>query len=132
MSSPYHVAATYPFWAARLVLLCVSLEVFATPTRRHHGRMLIHPSLPPCATPSHKGVSTHAGSGPSRVRRRLFGTCLGDPISWPPLGLFPLGLRVLDAFLSFCIRLCHFSTLIHIVANNLQEFFVHAVLSQDS
>ena len=36
--------------AARLFLLCASLEVFATPTRRYHGRMLIHPSLPACAT----------------------------------------------------------------------------------
>ena len=68
-----------------------------------------------------------------------------------PLGLFPLGLRVLDEFLSFCcmkehgrIRLCNFSTLIDIVvktaivsfrtlpvgfsiANNLLDFSVHAV-----
>ena len=40
-----------------------------------------------------------------------------------PLGLFPLGLRVLDEFLSLCcmkefgdgIRLCHFCTLVNIV-----------------
>ena len=69
----------------------------------------------------------------------------------------PLGLRVLDAFLSLCCMKefgdgfgwCHFCTLIDIVAetaivscsdtarwlpiaNNLQEFFVHAVLSPDS
>ena len=50
LSSPYHVAATYPFWAARLFLLCDWLEVFATPTRRYHGRMFIHPSTPACAT----------------------------------------------------------------------------------
>ena len=81
VGSPYHVAATYPLRAARLVLLCVSLEVFASPTRRYHGRMLIHPLPPACATPSHKGVCTHAGSGPSRVRRRLLWTRLGDPIS---------------------------------------------------
>ena len=38
-----------------------------------------------------KGVCTHAGSGPSRVRRRLFLTCLGDPI--------PLAIRfVTDQF----------------------------------
>ena len=39
-----------------------------------------------------------------------------------PLGPLPLGLRVLDAFLSFCrvegIRLCCFCTLIDIVAEN--------------
>ena len=52
----------------------------ATPTGRYHGRMLIHPSHPACATPESKGVCTHAGSGPSRVRRRLLGACLGDPI----------------------------------------------------
>ena len=66
-----------PLRAARLFLLCVSLEVFSTPTRRNHGRMLIHPSLPACATPNdYKGARTHAGSGPSRVRRRLFLACL--------------------------------------------------------
>ena len=70
-----------PLRAARLFLLCVSLEVFATPTRRYHGRMLIHPSPPACATPNDsKGAHTHAGSGPSRVCRRLFLACLGDPI----------------------------------------------------
>ena len=74
--------------AARLFLLCVSQEAPATPTRRYHGRMLIHPSPPACATPSHKGARTHAGSGPSRVRRRLLGTCLGDPI---PLAIHMCG-----------------------------------------
>ena len=51
----------------------------ATPTGRYHGRMLIHPSPPACATSKRKGVCTHAGSGPSRVRRRLLDACLGDP-----------------------------------------------------
>ena len=68
-----------PLRAARLFLLCVSLEVFATPTRRYHGRMLIHPSSFACATSKHKGVCTHAGSGPLRVRR-LLSPSLGDPI----------------------------------------------------
>ena len=72
------MAATYP-WAARLFLLCVSLEVFATPTGRYHGRMLIHPSSP-AAPPLQLGVCTYASSRPSRVRRRLLRTCLGDPI----------------------------------------------------
>ena len=71
---------TYPFWAARLFLLCVSLEVFATPTRRYHGRMLIHPSPPACATPKPKRVISHTQvRGPLRVRRRLLSACLGDP-----------------------------------------------------
>ena len=73
-----------PLRAARLFLLCVSLEVFATPTGHYHGRMLIHPSSPACATPLHKGVCTHASSGPSRVRRRLLLACLGDPIPLAP------------------------------------------------
>ena len=68
-----------PLRAAPLFLLCVSLEVFATPTGRYHGRMLIHPS-PLHVPPASLGVCTHAGSGPSRVRRRLFWTCLGSPI----------------------------------------------------
>ena len=89
-----------PLRAARLVLLYVSLEVFATPTRRYHGRMLIHPSSPACATPSHKGVCTHAGSGPSRVRRRLFGTCLGDPV--------PLAIHMCDECMnSIDSGVCH-------------------------
>ena len=37
--------------ASRFSLLCDSLEVFATPTRRYHGRTLIRPSSPACATP---------------------------------------------------------------------------------
>ena len=41
-----------PLRAAWLFLLCDSLEVFATPTRRYHGRTLIRPSLPACATRS--------------------------------------------------------------------------------
>ena len=44
LSSPYHVAATYPFWAARLSLLVRLTGGIATPTWRYHGRMLIHPS----------------------------------------------------------------------------------------
>ena len=32
--------------------------------------------------PQQESARTHAGSGPSRVRRRLFLACLGDPI--PP------------------------------------------------
>ena len=48
---------------------CVSLEVFATPTRRYHGRTLIRPSpslrVPPCG----RGVHT-----------RRFGTVTSPPL----------------------------------------------------
>ena len=68
----------------------------ATPTKRYHGRMLIHPSslrVPP----RDKGVCTHANSGPLRVRSRLLQPCLGDPIPWPRC--FVLGFLT-TAFLS--------------------------------
>ena len=42
--------------------------------------VLIRPSLPACATRP-KGVCTHASSGLSRVRRRLFWARIGNPIS---------------------------------------------------
>ena len=48
------------------------LEVFATPTKRYHGRALIRPS-PPCVCHS-DSVCTHAASGPSRVRSILVAT----------------------------------------------------------
>ena len=70
-----------PLRAAQFSLLVRLTGGIATPTGRHHGRILIHPSLDACATPSDKGVCKHAGSGPLRVRRRLLRTCLGDPIS---------------------------------------------------
>ena len=70
-----------PLRAAWLFLFCVSLEVFATPTRRYHGGMLIHPYSPCVRHPmSERCLRTHAGSGPSRVRHRLLCSCLGDPI----------------------------------------------------
>ena len=72
-----------PLRAARIFLLCVSLEVFATPTRRHHGRMLIHPSL--LRVPHRTKRCLHT---------RKFGTLASppppvsglpwDPIPWPP------------------------------------------------
>ena len=87
---------------------CASLEVFATPTRRYHGRMLIHPSslhVPPASL----GVCTHACSGPSQVRRRLLIACLGDPI---PLATVLTGISdpklclVLDVKLVTCGDMC--------------------------
>ena len=80
VGSPYHVATTYPCGQPGSPSFATHWRFFATPTRRYHGRMLIHPS-PLRVPPSGQGVCTHAGSGPSRVRRRLFLICLGDPIS---------------------------------------------------
>ena len=65
---PYHVAATYPFRAARFFLLCVSLEVFATPTGRYHGRTFIR--LSPLRVPPHIQRWLHT---------RRFGTLAGSP-----------------------------------------------------
>ena len=67
-----------PFRTARLFLLRNSLEVFATPTRRYHGRMLIHPSPPACATPDMKRC----------LHRRTFGTLASPP---PPVQRMPWG-----------------------------------------
>ena len=52
---------------------------FATPTRRHHGRTLIHPSPPACATPDCTGDRTHAGSDPLESAAACFGHALGPP-----------------------------------------------------
>ena len=71
------MAATYTFEAARLFLLCVSLEVFATPTRRYHGRTLIHLSLPVCATRVERCLHT-----------RRFETLASPP---PPVEVLPWG-----------------------------------------
>ena len=51
----------------------------ATPTRRYHGRMLIHPSLPAWATPDMKRC----------LHTRRFGTVAGPP---PPVHGTPWGL----------------------------------------
>ena len=85
-----------PLRAARLFLLCVSLEVL--PRRLDGTTAGCQFILPPraCATPIRKSVCTHAGSGHSRVRRRLFGTCLGDPI---PLAI-PLRIEFLNIVIS--------------------------------
>ena len=80
-----HIRTTWrPLTLAGSTVLppCGSLEVFATPSRRYYGRTLIRPSSSCTCQPNRKGVCTHAGSGPSRVRRRLFAACLGDTI--PP------------------------------------------------
>jgi len=94
LSSPYHVAATYP-QAAR-----PSPSVFGvltTPTRRYHGILFIQDSPPgaPFArgprqtawgSPWHsggRGRRDTAGSGPLRARRRL--------LRATPRGPHPLG-----------------------------------------
>ena len=75
----YHVAATYPFSAARL-------SPFATHWRYCHAdwtvpRQDVNSSFLSCVChPDVKGAHTHAGWGPSRFRRRLLSACLGDPI----------------------------------------------------
>ena len=52
---------------------------FATPTRTV-PRQDVYSSFLPCVChPRSLDVGTHAGSGQSRVRRRLLWTCLGDP-----------------------------------------------------
>ena len=71
---------SYPFWAARFSLLRDSLEVLP---RRLDGTtagcsFILHPlRVPPPIT---RVIALNARSGPSRVRRRLLQTCLGDPI----------------------------------------------------
>ena len=46
------------------------------------SRQVVNSPFSPCVChPDVKGVCTHAGSGPSRVRRHLLWTCLGDPIN---------------------------------------------------
>ena len=49
------------------------------------GRV-ISPFLPCVCHPKIKDDRAHAGSGPSRVRRRLFVACLGEHL-WPPKDL---------------------------------------------
>ena len=79
------MAATYPCGQPGSSSFASHWRVFATPTRRYHGRMLIHPS--PLRCHPHWYVFAHACSGPSRVRRRLLRTCLRDPI---PLAIRPV------------------------------------------
>ena len=66
------MAATDPCGQPGSPYLCESLEVFATPTGRYHGRMLIRPSLPACATPRSKRC----------LHTRRFGTLASPP---PPV-----------------------------------------------
>ena len=66
-----------PLQAVGLFLLCVSLEVFATPTRRYHSRMLIHPS--PRARATRQSGCLHT---------RRFGTLESPP---PPVDRLPWG-----------------------------------------
>ena len=63
-------------------------EVFATPTRRYHGRMLIHPSPPAYATP-HEKVIAHTQVRDSRESAAACqGPALGTPSPWPSLAIF--------------------------------------------
>ena len=81
-----------PLRAARPFLLCVWLEVFATPTRRYHGRMLIHPSSP-CVChllPGHTQVRD-----PHEPAAACYGHTLGTPSPWPSVRRFSFKLSEL-------------------------------------
>ena len=76
---PVSCGDNLPLRAARFLLLCVSLEVFADQTApRQHVNWLFSSRV--CHSRDEK-VLAHAGSGPSRVHRRLLKTCRGDTIS---------------------------------------------------
>ena len=79
VGSPYTRGDHLPLWAAQFFLLCVLLEVFATPTRQYHDRTLIHPSSPACAPPQNQRC----------LHTRRFGTLASPPppvndLSWGP------------------------------------------------
>ena len=57
----------------------------ATPTRRYHGRMLIHPSLPACATPDHKVFAHTQARDPSSPPPPVVDTPWGPHLPGPPL-----------------------------------------------
>ena len=87
LSSPYHVADTYPFWAARLFLLCVSLEVFChahwTVPRQHvNSSFPLPPPLPRCH-PLVLGVHTRGFGDPRESAATCWRPALGPPFSWP-------------------------------------------------
>ena len=73
------MATAYPCVQHGFPSLCVQLELLTTPTGRYHGSTLILPS--PASAALFTSDSSLAGSGPSRVRHRLFEKCLGDPVS---------------------------------------------------
>ena len=90
LSSPYHVATTYPCGQPSLPSLGLTrgnCHADWTVPRQDVNS----PFLPWVCHPGRGSASTHWGSGPSRVRRRLLWTCLGDPI--------PLS--------THCFRCCH-------------------------
>ena len=62
------------------LLLCVSLEVSATPTRRYHGRMLLHPSSPACATRDAEVIAHTQVRDPRESAAACYGPALGTPI----------------------------------------------------
>ena len=78
LSSPYYVATTSPCGQPGTSSLCDSADVFATVPRQDVNSPF---HLSRVCHLTRVGVCTHAGSGPSRVRRHLLEPCLGDPIS---------------------------------------------------
>ena len=73
-----------PFRTARLFFLSVQLEVFATPTRRYHGRTLIRPSSPACATPTENVFANTQVRHPRGPAAACSGHALGTPSPGQP------------------------------------------------
>ena len=67
-----------PLRASRSSFVCVLLEVLTTPTGRYHGRTLIRPSPPACATPrNQRCLHTRMFGNQMRASRRLLMAALG-------------------------------------------------------
>ena len=112
-----------PLRTAQLFLLCVSLEVFATPTRRYHGRMLIHPSPPACATPVYQRVMTHTHiRDPRESAAACLGHALGTPSPWPSQ-VFMIKERCWFSQINFFIE--YFPHRINIVFLSSQFYVIH-------
>ena len=83
--SPYHVATTYPFLGSPVLPPSRLTGGIATPTRRYHGRMLIHPSSPACATPAAKVIAHTQVRDPRESAAACYGHALGTPSPWPSM-----------------------------------------------
>ena len=79
------MAATYPCGHPGSSSFASHWRFFATPTRRYHGRMLIHPASPACANPSTKVFAHTQVRDPRESAAACFWPALGTPSSWPPV-----------------------------------------------
>ena len=97
---------TLPLRAARLFLLLRLTRGFC-----HDDytvpRQDVKSSFPPCTCHPPVWVFAHTGSGPSRVCRRLFTACLGDP---SPLASVLTGISDLKLCLGFVVYSLHVVT----------------------